>query len=140
MKYKISNKDQLDLFVCENWEAINSYISKMQEGLPIPFYSSVDIRESREKYAPVDHNMYPAGFNNLCNVDIRGATVLVRDTLKKINPEARNIGIIPESHTKNLMYLDHLSTLFKLTEEVLIRPYFQIMKILLSLHLLPEIP
>lgn len=124
MKYQISNKDQLDLFVCENWEAINSYISKMQEGLPIPFYSSVDIRESREKYAPVDHNMYPAGFNNLCNVDIRGATVLVRDTLKKINPDARNIGIIPESHTKNLMYLDHLSTLFKLTEEAGYKTHF----------------
>ena len=88
MNFKINNKDQLEQFVCDNWEVINSYISKMQEGLPIPFYSSVDIRESREKYAPVDHNMYPAGFNNLCNVDIRGAATLVRETLKKINPQA----------------------------------------------------
>ena len=71
MNFKINNKDQLEQFVCDNWEVINSYISKMQEGLPIPFYSSVDIRESREKYAPVDHNMYPAGFNKLCNVDTR---------------------------------------------------------------------
>jgi glutamate--cysteine ligase len=124
MNFKINNKDQLEQFVCDNWEVINSYISKMQEGLPIPFYSSVDIRESREKYAPVDHNMYPAGFNNLCNVDIRGATTLVRETLKKINPQATNIGIIPESHTKNLMYLDHLSILSKLTEEAGYKTYF----------------
>ncbi len=117
MDYKISNKDQLEKFVCENWEKINLYISDIQKGLPIPFYSSVDIRESREKYAPVDHNMYPAGFNNLCNVDIRGATNLVRETIRKISPDARTIGIIPESHTKNLMYLDHLATLSKLTEE-----------------------
>jgi glutamate--cysteine ligase len=117
MDYKISNKDQLEKFVCENWEKINLYISDIQKGLPIPFYSSVDIRESREKYAPVDHNMYPAGFNNLCNVDIRGATNLVRETIRKISPDARAIGIIPESHTKNLMYLDHLATLSKLTEE-----------------------
>lgn len=117
MKYKINNKDQLDEFVCENWDKINAHISDIQEGLPIPFYSSVDIRESRDKYAPVDHNMYPAGFNNLCNVDLKGAADLVRTTLKKIDPEARTVGIIPESHTKNLMYLDHLATLSKLTCE-----------------------
>ena len=117
MEYKINTKEQLENFVCDKWEQINSYITKKQVGLPIPFYSSVDIRESREKYAPVDHNMYPAGFNNLCNVDIRGAINLVRETLKKINPTARIVGIIPESHTKNLMYLDHLATLSKLTEE-----------------------
>jgi glutamate--cysteine ligase len=124
MEFKISNKDQLEKFVCDNWDKINAYISEIQVGLPIPFYSSVDIRESREKYAPVDHNMYPAGFNNLCNVDIRGATHLVRETLKKINPDSRTVGIIPESHTKNLMYLDHLATLAKLTEEAGYKTYF----------------
>jgi glutamate--cysteine ligase len=124
MEYKINNKDQLDKFVCENWDKINAYIAKIQIGLPIPFYSSVDIRESKDKYAPVDHNMYPAGFNNLCNVDLRGATNLVRETLKKMNPEARNVAIIPESHTKNLMYLDHLATLSKLTEEAGYKTYF----------------
>ncbi|MBC7538933.1 MAG: glutamate--cysteine ligase [Bacteriovorax sp.] len=124
MEFKISNKDQLEKFVCENWDNINTYISQIQIGLPIPFYSSVDIRESREKYAPVDHNMYPAGFNNLCNVDIRGATSLVRETIKKINHDCKTVGIIPESHTKNLMYLDHLATLSKLTEEAGYKTYF----------------
>lgn len=123
MDFKIKNKDQLDEFVCENWEKINTFILKMQEGLPIPFYSSVDIRESREKYAPVDHNLYPAGFNNLCNVDIKGATNLVRETIKKINPESRTVAIIPESHTKNLMYLDHLATLLKLIESAGFKTY-----------------
>lgn len=124
MEFKINSKDQLDKFVCDNWDKINAYIAEIQVGLPIPFYSSVDIRESREKYAPVDHNMYPAGFNNLCNVDIRGAINLVRETIKKINPETRTVGIIPESHTKNLMYLDHLATLAKLTEEAGHKTYF----------------
>ncbi|MDD4973198.1 MAG: glutamate--cysteine ligase [Bacteriovorax sp.] len=124
MEFKINNKDQLEQFVCENWDKINAYIAQLQIGLPVPFYSSVDIRESREKYAPVDHNMYPAGFNNLCSVDIRNATSLVRDTLKKINSEARNVGIIPESHTKNLMYLDHLATLAKLITDAGYRTSF----------------
>lgn len=117
MEYKIQNKDQLEAFVCKNWDEVNAHITEVQSGLPIPFYSSVDIRESKEKYAPVDHNMYPAGFNNLCNVDLRNANHLVRETIKKINCTAKNIAIIPESHTKNLMYLDHLATLSRLTNE-----------------------
>jgi glutamate--cysteine ligase len=117
MTYKINTKDQLEDFVCNNWEKINAYILKAQEGLPIPFYSSVDIRESREKYAPVDHNMYPAGFNNLCSADLRDAAPVVKETLRKMNPTAKTVGIIPESHTKNLMYLDHLFILSKLIED-----------------------
>lgn len=124
MDFKINTKEQLEKFVCENWNRINDYIGKIQEGLPIPFYSSVDIRESREKYAPVDHNMFPAGFNNLCNIDLKSAVGLVHDTLKKLTPVSRTIGIIPESHTKNLMYLDHLATLANLTEEAGYRTYF----------------
>lgn len=124
MEYKINNKEQLDKFVCENWDKVNCYISKLQENLPIPFYSSVDIRESKEKYAPVDHNMYPAGFNNLCNVDLRGANHLVRETIKKINSAARTVAIIPESHTKNLMYLDHLVILGKLITEAGYNVYY----------------
>ena len=116
MGYKIANKESLEQFVCENWDKINLYIDQLQVNLPIPFYSSVDIRESKEKYAPVDHNMYPAGFNNLCSADLRDANPIISMALKKINPNARNIGIIPESHTKNLMYLEHLATLSKVTE------------------------
>ena len=116
MGYKIANKESLEQFVCENWDKINLYIDQLQSDLPIPFYSSVDIRESKEKYAPVDHNMYPAGFNNLCSADLRDANPIISAALKKINPAARNIGIIPESHTKNLMYLEHLATLSKVTE------------------------
>ncbi|MGZ3787288.1 MAG: glutamate--cysteine ligase [Bacteriovorax sp.] len=124
MGFKINNKEQLEHFVCENWDKVNAYIAKAQMGLPIPFYSSVDIRESKEKYAPVDHNMYPAGFNNLCNADLRDAEPVVREALKKIRPDAHTIGIIPESHTKNLMYLDHLATLAKLTEEAGYKVFF----------------
>lgn len=116
MTYQINTKEQLESFVCANWDKINSYIDEQKKGLPIPFYSSVDIRESREKYAPVDHNMYPAGFNNLCTADLETAVPIVQATLKKISLSAKKIGIIPESHTKNLMYLDHLSTLKKLIE------------------------
>lgn len=124
MEFKINSKDQLENFVCQNWNEVNLYISQLQGNLPIPFYSSVDIRESKEKYAPVDHNMYPAGFNNLCNVDLRLAKQLVQETIIKINPNSKNVAVIPESHTKNLMYLDHLATLEKLINEAGYKVFF----------------
>ncbi|MBC7713483.1 MAG: glutamate--cysteine ligase [Rhizobacter sp.] len=117
MEYKIQTKEALESFVCGNWDAVNSYIESMKKGLPIPFYSSVDVRESKTKYAPVDHNMYPAGFNNLCSADFKGASTVANETIKKLNPNAKWIGIFPESNTKNLMYLDHLTTLGKLIED-----------------------
>jgi glutamate--cysteine ligase len=117
MTYRINTKEQLEQFVFSQWEQINQYIESIKKELPIPFYSSVDIRESKEKYAPVDHNMYPAGFNNLCTADLKDAVPVIAEALRKAVPLAKNIGIIPESHTKNLMYLDHLVTLKKLMIE-----------------------
>lgn len=116
MEFKIKTKEELENFVCGHWDEINEYIESKKVDFPIPFYSSVDIRESKFKYAPVDHNMYPAGFNNLCTVDIREATLVAAETIAKLNPLAKTVGIFPESHTKNLMYLDHLATLGKIIE------------------------
>lgn len=117
MEFKIQTKEDLESFICKNYDEINSYIESKKANLPIPFYSSVDVRESKFKYAPVDHNMYPAGFNNLCSADFKDASLVTKETLVKINPKAQLIGIFPESHTKNLMYLDHLTTLGKMIED-----------------------
>lgn len=114
--YKINSKLELENFVIDHWSSINEYLKKKKTDLPIPFYSSVDIRESKDKYAPVDHNMYPAGFNNLCSQDLDEAVSVVKNALFKVDPSAKTVGIFPESHTKNLMYLDHLATLAKLIE------------------------
>ena len=43
----------------EHW-----FRTQWQEHTP-PFYSSVDLRNSGFKVAPVDTNLYPGGFNNL---------------------------------------------------------------------------
>jgi glutamate--cysteine ligase len=113
MNYKISTKEDLDKFICKHWHDVNDFLKIMRKDLPIPLYSSVDIRESRDKYAPVDHNIYPAGFNNLCSVDLAGAVPVMKEAITKVAPDAKTIGIFPESHTKNLMYLEHLATLKK---------------------------
>jgi len=108
----------------KHWTEINTYIHQIRAHLPIPFYSSVDIRESKEKFAPVDHNMFPAGFNNLCRVDINELAALVKSTVEKYVSDAKVIGIFPESHTKNLYYLDHLATLKQIFVDAGFRVYF----------------
>lgn len=117
MAFKISTKEEFENFIFNNYEVVNQYLHDKKQGLPIPFYSSVDVRESKTKYAPVDHNMYPAGFNNLCAADFADAAVIVKNTISKIAPGAKVVGIIPESHTKNLFYLDHLTKLGQLVRD-----------------------
>jgi glutamate--cysteine ligase len=117
MKYKINTKDELESFVCKSWHTVNDFLEVMKSELPIPIYSSVDIRESRDKYAPVDHNIYPAGFNNLCSVDLKSAAPVFKAAIDKIDQKIKTIAIFPESHTKNLMYLEHLVTLEKVIQD-----------------------
>lgn len=108
MPHKVNTKEELEQFFCHNWNLINSWIDEEQSLLPQPITSSVDIRESKHKYAPVDHNMYPAGFNNLCSKDLLRCADFFKEIFEKINPAFKKIGILPESHTKNKYYLDHL--------------------------------
>jgi glutamate--cysteine ligase len=115
MNYKVKTKEELEKFVCENWNAINTYIDQEQSKLPQPLTSSVDVRESKYKFAPVDHNMYPAGFNNLCNKDLLNCSTHFRAVFNKIKPDLKNVAVIPESHTKNKFYLDHL---YKLSDSI----------------------
>lgn len=111
MTFKINTKAELESFVSQNWNSINEALDAEMAKLPTPIYSSVDIRESKDKFAPVDMNMYPAGFNNLCQLDLHASTDLFKKEILKYGDTIKTIAIIPESHTKNLFYLDHLAHL-----------------------------
>lgn len=83
---------------------------KWQE-TPPPLTSSVDLRQAGYKLAPVDTNLFPAGFNNLnpefLPLCIQAAQSALMDNL----PDCTKILILPESHTRNLHYLQSLSVL-----------------------------
>jgi glutamate--cysteine ligase len=113
----IQTKQQLEEFVSKNWETINRQLDEWQNELVQPIYSSVDIRESSHKYAPVDHNLYPAGFNNICQKDLKRASQLFKDALAKIAPGTKRVALLPESHTKNKWYLDNVYHLRHTLEE-----------------------
>lgn len=115
MSHKVNTKQELEQFICHHWNEVNAWIDQAQSKLTQPLTSSVDVRESRTKFAPVDHNMYPAGFNNLCSKDLLHCADHFRERFDQIKPNLRRVGILPESHTKNKYYLDHL---FKLKTTV----------------------
>ena len=76
-----------------------------------PFYASVDLRNAGFKLAPVDTNLFPGGFNNL-NPDFMPLCVqAAMVAIEKVCPEARNLLLIPESHTRNLFYLQNVARL-----------------------------
>ena len=70
-----------------------------------PFYSSVDIRNAGFKLAPVDTNLFPGGWNNLTPQMLPLAVQAAMAAIEKICPEARNLLVVPENHTRNEFYL-----------------------------------
>ena len=73
----------------------------------IPFYTSVDLRNSGFKLAPVDTNLFPGGFNNLNPVFLPLCVQATQSAIEKICPEARGVLLIPENHTRNQFYLQN---------------------------------
>lgn len=76
-----------------------------------PFYTSVDIRNAGFKLAPVDTNLFPGGWNNLTPEMLPLAVQAAMAAIEKICPEARNLLIIPENHTRNNAYLSNVAQL-----------------------------
>jgi glutamate--cysteine ligase len=82
-----------------------------------PFYASVDLRNSRFKLAPVDTNLFPGGFNNL-NPDFHPLCVqALMVAIEKACPDARGVLLIPESHTRNLFYLQNVAILQRILRQ-----------------------
>jgi glutamate--cysteine ligase len=89
---------------------------------PAAFYCSVDIRDSGEKVAPVDCNLFPAGFNNICDVDLESGAPIFKRQIEKMAQHRgitmpEKILVIPENHTENKFYLENLYYLKHIIEE-----------------------
>lgn len=83
---------------------------------PASFYTSVDLRNSGFKLAPVDTNMFPAGFNNL-SPDVESLCVhAVQSAAERLVPDCRGVLIIPEDHTRNQHYWQSIARLVRIWE------------------------
>lgn len=82
-----------------------------------PYFStSVDLRHSGLRLAPVDTNLFPAGFHNLSPAAMQRAARFIKRYLEDNHPGAKRVVIIPENHTRNIAYLDNLAALLDVFE------------------------
>jgi glutamate--cysteine ligase len=97
--------------------AIKHWLHMQWQEHTVPFYSSVDLRNSGFKLAPIDTNLFPGGFNNL-NPDFLPLCVqATQSSIKKICPDAREVLLIPESHTRNQFYLQNVARLSNILKQ-----------------------
>jgi glutamate--cysteine ligase len=102
---------ELESKVLEATPAIERWFRlEWQEHTP-PFYCSVDLRNAGFKLAPVDTNLFPGGFNNLSPEMLPLAVQAAMAAIEKICPDAKNLLLIPERHTRNVFYLQNVARL-----------------------------
>src|SRR5437016_14098029 len=72
------------------------------------FSTSVGVRNAGFKLAPVDTNLFPGGWNNLPPEMWPLAVQAAMAAIEKNCPEAKNLLVIPENHTRNTFYLSNV--------------------------------
>lgn len=101
-KYNIHHKEILawvqKKFVCKS--------------IDLPLFSSIDIRNSGYKTAHVDLNLFPSGFNNIDEEAKRLSIELCKEYFRAYYDGVSKILIYPEQFSRNLMYLESLTTLY----------------------------
>lgn len=105
-------QEQVHKKIIESCEKVSEWFSLQNKSKVFPIYSSFDVRDSGFKIAPVDANLFPAGFNNICNVDRENAPEIVKKYLKEhYDIEVKNIALITEEHTNNSYYWENVYAL-----------------------------
>ncbi len=106
--------NELEQRILESLPAIERWFRlEWMEHTP-PFYTSVDVRNAGFKLAPVDTNLFPGGFNNLTEAMLPLAVQAAMAAIEKICPEAKNLLLIPEKHTRNTFYLANVKRLMQI--------------------------
>jgi glutamate--cysteine ligase len=91
--------------------AAEQFLRRQWLATPPPFYSSVDLRNAGYKIAPVDTNLFPAGFNNLNPASRPLCVQAVQAALERSCPTASRVLLVPENHTRNPWYFESLAAL-----------------------------
>jgi glutamate--cysteine ligase len=95
----------------QKYADIHTWLTGYEGSKELPLYSSVDIRDAGFKMSVVDTNLFPAGFNNLCEHGIEDAKSAFKEAALKRVPDCRNVLVLAEEHTRNTWYLENLRIL-----------------------------
>ncbi|MDM8558790.1 glutamate--cysteine ligase [Candidatus Parabeggiatoa sp. HSG14] len=103
--------ESLETHLLAHQAKIEQWLRLQWQNTPAPFYTSVDLRNAGFKLAPVDTNLFPAGFNNLNPTTLPLCVQAVQSVIERLNVAARRVLLIPENHTRNFYYLESVATL-----------------------------
>lgn len=112
-RHLLSRHDLIEKWFADQWQQSMA-----------PMYGSVDLRNAGFKLAPIDMNLFPAGFNNLNPGFLCSSAEAAKKIIEKMVPAAKNILVIPESHTRNLNYWENVHTLKNILETAGLTPRF----------------
>lgn len=95
---------------------IEAWFASQWQQTPPAIYGSVDLRNAGFKLAPIDMNLFPAGFNNLNPSFLSLSVDAARKAVQQLVPDAKKILVIPEGHTRNIHYWSNIKTLQTILE------------------------
>ena len=101
----------LEQHILDAMPAIERWFRNQWQEYEVPFYSSVDLRNSSFKIAPIDTNLFPGGFNNLNPEFIPLCVQAAMSAVEKVCPDAQRFLLVPENHTRNMYYLQNVARL-----------------------------
>lgn len=107
----------LEKKILDNQDKIEIWLSEQWRNFPPPVTCSVDVRNAGYKVAPVDTNLFPAGFNNLNPVFWSLSSTAFLESIQSRYPGVKRILIIPESHSRNENYYRSLRVLQMLVQQ-----------------------
>jgi glutamate--cysteine ligase len=100
----------------KNFNCIQTWLNtEKAKGTPL-FYTSVDLRESDYKFASIDTNIFPAGFNNLSPSNRPLMRASIKNYLSNHYPNTTHILLFSEDHTRNPFYLENVRQLSQCIE------------------------
>ena len=102
--------------VAREFAAVERWLRAEFAKTPPPFYASVDLRNDGRKIAPIDTNLFPAGFNNLPRESHAAAVAALRLEMDSLCPNAKRVILAPENHTRNEPYFRNVAALKHLLE------------------------
>lgn len=107
----------LESQILDKQHTIESWFRNQWRQSIVPFYASVDLRNAGFKIAPVDTNLFPAGFNNL-NPAFQSLSIQsMQMAIERRGEDIDRVLIVPENHTRNLFYLESLLTIQQTIEK-----------------------
>lgn len=108
---------EINEYIKANSQVITEFLNSKMGGQASPIFTSVDIRNAGFKVAPVDTNLFPAGFNNLSLDGQKLLAFKLSAYLKANFPKVVKILIFPENITRNTNYLESLQVLLSVFQK-----------------------